>query len=173
MTGGTKGAPPASLAGDALRLLAKAALLCAAAALLLTFPYGVLQNRDRSMEPSIREGDLVFYFRLSRTYAAGDAVVVEYQGKEQVRRVVAASGDTVDLTEEGLRINGSYQEEPGILGETRRYEDGMEFPATLQEGQVFVLGDSREDAVDSRVYGPVDVSDVCGKVMTILRRRDI
>ena len=69
----------------------------------------------------------------------------------------------MDITEDGLLVNGSPQQEPGIYEETKRYAEGMDFPVTLQDGEVFVLGDAREDATDSRVYGTVRVEDTLGK----------
>ena len=60
-----------------------------------------------------------------------------------------------------------------IYQQTQRYAVGATFPLTVGEGQVFVLGDARENATDSRVYGAVEVKDTLGKVITILRRRDI
>ena len=74
----------------------------------------------------------------------------------QARRVLAAAGDEVDITEEGLFINGSLQQEHDIYEETIRYVTGIEFPLMVGEGQVFVLGDGRENAIDSRVYGCIN-----------------
>jgi signal peptidase I len=78
----------------------------------------------------------------------------------------------VDITERGLMINGSYQQEPGIYEETPRYEQGADFPITLGASQVFVLGDSRGSATDSRIYGAVDTSNTLGTVIAVVRRRN-
>jgi len=86
---------------------------------------------------------------------------------------VAVAGDTVDITEDGLLINGSLVQEQNIFGETLHYEDGISLPITIEDGQVFVLGDRRGNSVDSRLYGPVNIKDTLGKVMTIIRRRNI
>jgi len=94
-------------------------------------------------------------------------------GKKQVRRVVATAGDTVDITENGLMINGALQNEPGIYQETQRYAEGIEFPVILRESQVFVLGDARANTTDSRIYGPVNINATHGKVITIFRRRNL
>jgi len=98
---------------------------------------------------------------------------LEYRGQRQVRRVVATAGDTVDITGDGLVVNGALQQEPEIYQRTQRYADGASFPLTLSEGQVFVLGDARENAADSRIYGAVDVTNTLGKAIAILRQRNI
>lgn len=165
--------PHTTLLQDIMQLLLKVCGICVVIAVIFTVLYGVFQYNDMTMEPAVRDGDLILFYRVDKEYVAGETVVVEYKGKKQVRRVVAVAGDVVDLTQDGLMINGAYQTEPRVTGETQRYEDGIDFPVTLKEGQIFVLADNREDAVDSRIYGPVNIRDALGKVMTILRRKDI
>ena len=164
--------PQESVVGSVLReilyLLLKIVAIAAAFVVVFTFVFGVLRYSENAMLPAVKDGDLVFYYRLEKEYTASDLVVLRYQGHEQVRRVVATAGDVVDITEEGLMINGALQQEQE---QTQRYDTGVEFPMELKEGQIFVLGDSRENASDSRVYGAVDVHDTLGKVMTIVRRR--
>jgi signal peptidase I len=141
--------------------------------LVFTFFYGLHRNLDPDMVPAVKDGDLVMFYRLDKEYAAGDLLVLSFQGQRQVRRVVAAAGDTVDIISGGLTVNGSLQQELEIYEETQRYEGGIEFPVTLKEGEVFVLGDSRKNATDSRVYGPVNAKDTLGTVITVIRRRNL
>jgi signal peptidase I len=51
--------------------------------------------------------------------------------------------------------------------------DGIEYPITLAVGEVFVLGDARENATDSRVYGAVNEKDTLGTVIAVIRRRNL
>jgi len=150
----------------------KIAIICIATVLTFTFLYGFHRNVDPDMTPMVKSGDLVLFYRLGRDYAIGDLLLLDFQGERQVRRVVAREGDTVDITENGLVINGSIQQEPEIFEETWQYENGISFPITVGAGQVFVLGDAREGATDSRVYGPINVEDTLGTVITIIRRRN-
>ena len=158
---------------EILFLLLKIAAVVVVFVLVFTFLYGLHRNTDPSMSPAIRDGDLVLFYRLDQTYAAGDTLLLSYENQIQVRRVIATAGDTVDITEDGLLINGALQQEPEIYQETQRYADGVTFPLTVPEGQVFVLGDAREEGTDSRIYGTVNIKDTLGKVITILRRRSI
>lgn len=100
-------------------------------------------------------------------------IALEYENDLQLRRVVAIEGDTVDITEEGLEINNHLQVEHQIYEETLPYTEGIDYPVKIGAGEVFVLGDKREAAIDSRVYGPIKTKDTLGKVITILRRRSI
>lgn len=163
---------PQPLWMDLVALLAKIGVLVLIFLALMLFVFGLYRNQDGDMFPSVKDGDLVVFYRLDNNYRASDCLVLDYQGKRQVRRVVAGAGDTVDITGDGLFINGVLQYEPKIYESTFRYESGCDFPVTLQEGQVFVLGDARDNATDSRVYGPVQVEDIQGKVMMIIRRRE-
>ena len=138
---------------------------------LFSFVYGIHRNIDADMSPMVKSGDLVLFYRLDRNYAIGDLLLLDFQGARQVRRVVARVGDRVDILDGTLIINGAMQQEPQIFEQTFRYENGPDFPLTVQPGQVFVLGDAREGATDGRVYGVVDTRDTLGNVITIIRRR--
>ena len=166
-------APATTLTQDILHLLLKIAIILMALFLLFTFMFGIHRTTDNSMSPAIQEGDLVIFYRFDKNYAATDTLILDYNGTKQVRRVIAVAGDVVDIVESGLVINGSLVQEPNIYQDTLRYTDGVSFPLTVGPEQVFVLGDGRKDSVDSRLYGVVNIRDVFGKVMTIIRRRNI
>ena len=76
------------------------------------------------------------------------------------------------MTSEGLKVNGYFQQELYANGETFCFDSDVEYPLTLSDNEVFVLGDNRESSVDSRVYGPVRISDTVGSVISLIRRRD-
>ena len=159
---------------DLLFLLIKIASMALAFVLLFTFLFGIMRYQEPSMSPAIKDGDLVLYYRYNSVgYMPKDVIALEYKGKPQARRVVATAGDTVDIIDGRLVINGAPQQEPEIYQKTERYEEGVDFPLTVPEGQVFVLGDSRTGAADSRIYGCVKIKNTLGKVMTVIRRRGI
>lgn len=162
-----------TLLGETLYLLRKVLVIGGLLVLCGTCLFGAARNTDLGMAPSVKSGDLVFYFRLDKQYAAADVVAVKIAGSFQTRRVVAVGGDTVNLSAEGLLVNGYFQQEDDAAGETLPYTDGITFPVVLKENQVFLLGDNRENASDSRLYGAVDGSDTLGKVVLLLRRRNL
>jgi len=170
---GPKEQQKTTLLSEILHLLRKVLVLAGLLVLSGIFLFGAARNTDPGMAPAVKSGDLIFYFRLDKQYAASDVAAVKIEDSFQTRRVVAVGGDTVDLTAQGLLVNGYLQQESDVAGETLPYTDGITFPIVLEEDQVFLLGDNREYAADSRLYGAVEASDTLGKIVLILRRRNI
>lgn len=165
---------PPSLAQDLLFVLLKIGIIVLIFVAIFTFLYGAFRCTDPEMSPSIKDGDLVIYYRLDKSYVVSDVAAIEEDGKITAKRVVAEGGDTVDINEDGqLLVNGAIQQETSIYEKTYRYEEGIDFPVTLQDGEIFLLGDARENSTDSRIYGPVKEEDTLGKVIMIFRRRGI
>lgn len=154
-------------------LLIKVAAIVLAAVLIFTFMFGIYRCTDPSMVPSIKDGDLVIFYRVDKLYTNSDVTVADYDGRKIALRVVARAGDEVDIRDEGLYINGSLQLESNIYEITHRYAEGVEFPLTVGKGQIFVLGDSRENSTDSRIFGPVDIDRTYGKVIAVIRTRGV
>ena len=159
---------------DLLYLFIKIAAIALVFTLVFTFLFGIVRYQEPSMAPAIKDGDLAIFYRHNKSsYQPRNVIAVERGGRTQIRRVIATAGDVVDITDEGLTINGALQQEQEIYQKTERYQDGVIFPLTVPEGEVFVLSDSRTGAEDSRVYGCVKVEDTLGKIMTVIRRRGI
>ena len=163
-----------SITRELLSLFIKIVAIITAFFLLFTFVFGITRYQEASMYPAIKDGDLVVFYRhASGHYLFQDVVALRLEGETQFMRVVATAGDTVDITEGRLLINGAPQQEIGIFQETERFQVGVDFPLTVPEGQVFVLGDNRAESIDSRIYGCVEIEDIMGKVMMVIRKRGI
>lgn len=134
-----------------VRLLGKLAALCLLAWALLSFVFGLTRVTGPEMEPAFGDGDLVLYERVGGAYAVGDVLVYARQDGLALGRVAALAGQTVDLTAAGLTVNGRAVSAASAQGETTAFEGGVVFPLTVGPGQVFVLGDDREHALDSRL----------------------
>ncbi|MDR0284945.1 MAG: signal peptidase I [Propionibacteriaceae bacterium] len=164
-------AKPPSAWRDLGHLALKILVIGLALVALFTLVFGLVRYREPGMSPAVKDSDLVVFFRHTKAYHPSDLVVLDYEGTRQVRRVIATAGDTVDITDAGLTINGALQQEPGIHEATKRYADGVDFPLTIAEGEVFVLADARENGTDSRVYGAIKTTDIRGKVTLIIKRQ--
>ena len=91
-----------------------------------------------------------------------------------VCRVIAVSGDTVEITDEGLLlVNGNHMVETNIFSSTVPYLGFQEYPVKLQPGECFVLADLRAGGADSRFFGPVKTEEILGTVITIMRRNNL
>lgn len=162
-----------TLGEDIFQLLLKIVLIILAVILVFTFMYGMARINDVSMKPAIKDGDLVMYYRLDKRFVSGDIAVFKKDGRTTTGRVVAVAGDTVDITKDGLMINGATQISQGIYFDTTQFQNGVDFPITVGEGQIFVLGDNRPEASDSRIYGCINIKDVKGKAIAVIRTRGL
>jgi len=154
-------------------IILKTALIVIFILALFIILFGIIISPDTSMEPSVKSGDVVMFYRLDKSFVLHDLAVISYEGKKQIRRVVAKGGDTIDIIDGRLVVNGSHQQEKNIVTTTERYDTGIEFPLTVPDKHIFVLSDDRDFATDSRMYGVVASDDTYGKVITLLRIRGI
>ena len=155
-----------------ISLLGRVVFIAAAAWLLFSQVFLLMQARGTDMFPAVKDGDLLIGYRLQKDYEQENVVVYKRDGKSYVGRVVAKSGDYVDITEEGsLIVNGTVKSGE-ILYPTYERE-GVNYPYVVPESMVFILADYRTQAQDSRDFGAVELKDVQAKVITILRRRSL
>ena len=173
MAPNVKTAPPPSVWKEFLTLGIRIVVIVLITTVILTFIYGIHLISDPGMTPAAQSGDIILIYRLDKNYNINDLVLLDFEGTRQIRRVIAQEGDVVDIIENGLVVNGVLQSDIHARGETTAFEEGIEFPITVPENEVFLLGDARELATDSRIYGTVRISDTHGRVITILRRRNL
>lgn len=161
----------ASLKEDILFLVLKLLIFLVLIAVMIFFVFGIYRCSDNMMSPAFKDGDLAICYRLQKEFQPSDTVIIEKDGETQIRRIIAKPGDSVEITADGLKINGYLQQETGIYTETLPYTEGISFPITLEENEYFVLGDNRSEAKDSRIYGAVKKEEIKGTVITLLRHR--
>ena len=126
-------------------LITVAAVAVLVAVLLLP----ILQIYGTSMSPTLMEGDIVVSVK-GRKYRQGDVVGFYYNNKILVKRVIATSGDWVDITEDGtVYVNNICIDEPYIQNKALG-DCNIELPYQVPESRIFVMGDHREVSVDSR-----------------------
>ena len=148
-----------------------------AVTLVFTFALRVFNVSGGSMRHTLQNGDklLVVNRPLCGDIGQGDIVILAKKsfrdGEPIVKRVIAAGGQTVDIdfSEGVVYVDGQALSEP-YTREPTYQEEGLEFPVTLGENEVFVMGDNRNDSSDSRHsdIGCVDLRNIMGKAVALL-----
>ena len=142
---------------------------------VFTFVARVITVDGISMEPTYYNGDRVLSTTLAGAPHQGDVVIVVNALDEPIiKRVIATEGQTVDFDQEsgevivdGEVVPGSvFGIEDGITYVTDLPGQVLEFPQTVPKGCVFVMGDNRDNSLDSRFVevGMVDTRNILGKV---------
>ena len=149
------------------------ALISAALVLVLVFSFffRIIQVDGASMAPTLQNGDKLIVWGAGYEPQRGDVVIVDSYtayGKPLVKRVIAKGGDTVsiDYATGTVAVNGEVLQEDYIAEPTYLGYD-VTFPYTVPEGTVFVMGDNRNQSLDSRstYVGCIDERDILGRVL--------
>ncbi len=139
------------------------------------FVFTLVQVSGDSMTNTLHHGDRLFLIsRYLSTPENGDIVVFypEHDTKPYIKRVIATEGQTVEVAndpqtgEQRVYVDGELLEEDYVRSFYTNYGD-MEYPITIDEDCIFVMGDNRPNSHDSRMsdVGQVKLEDVRGKVL--------
>lgn len=144
-------------------------LLCttAAAILVAVLCLPVLRIYGSSMTPTVKEGDIVVCIK-GAELEAGDICSFYYQSNVLVKRVIATSGDWVNIDGDGnVYVNGELLDEPYLEEEKAYGTVSQVFPLQVPEGRIFVMGDHRATSVDSRTteVGCIAEENLVGKIV--------
>ena len=149
-------------------------LICSvlAVVLLFTFVGRVVVVDGESMRETLQDHDLVLLLNdaLCREYEAQDIIVLSKEtfenGSPIVKRVIATEGQTVEIDFNAgiVYVDGVMLEEP-YTREPTWTEEGVDFPLTVPENHVFVLGDNRKSCSDSRLWGCISKNDIKAKAL--------
>lgn len=127
--------------------------------------FGISHVSGVSMQDSFQNGELVFYTRVTQDIKRGDVVSVRIpSGEYYIKRVIALGGDEVDLRDGVIYINGVPEKEDYIKGITLPEGSGVSYPLVVQDGDYFVVGDNRQESLDSRSFGAVSRKQIRGVI---------
>jgi len=158
------------------------------AVLINLFVIQPVKVEGSSMMPTLLDNDFVILSRISKTLNLdlkyGDIVVIDRRTDRKrsilddigdlgffsrvdnrnllIKRVIGLPGDTIEIRDGSVYRNGERLEEPYLMEDTMY---GREETYTVPEGHVFVLGDNRNNSMDSRVLGPIPMDNIKGTMV--------
>ena len=144
--------------------------------LLFTFVVRLMGVDGHSMVPTLQDGDrlIVVSGWLCGDYKYGDIVIAykeSFDAEPIVKRVIATEGQTVDIdfTLGRVFVDGELLQED-YVNDLTYIDEGTQFPLTLGEGEMFLMGDNRNHSEDSRFsdVGCVKKEAVLGKVLLVV-----
>jgi signal peptidase I len=169
-----------------IREYAEIIVLAVALALFVrTFFIQAFRIPSESMEDTLLVGDFLFANKLIygpklplvdwrlpaiREPKPGDIIIFKYPVDPKVdyiKRCVAVEGQTVELVDNQLYVDGVLQDEEFTKYVFGSRPDRRFGPFKVPEGHIFMMGDNRDNSADSRAWGPVDKKLVSGKAMFI------
>ena len=134
------------------------------------------QVQMHSMETTFLQGDYVLVDRLSHLwspYQRGQVIVFQPPetwadgDKPFIKRIIGLSGDTIALRDGEVFVNDIKLDEQYLYrdaaGETEPTDPYTETRWLVPQGELFVMGDHRQQSADSRIFGPIPISSVIGR----------
>lgn len=160
--------------------------------MLRSYAFASTQVRQCSMQDTLYEGQRLILWKVDYYFSGprrGDIVIINtekekgdflfyentreffedlFNGEPEdlnrlVKRVIGLPGDTIDIRDGKVFINDSIYEESYVKGVT--YPRSISFPVTVPEGFCFVMGDNRENSLDSRDLGFIPLERIEGKAI--------
>jgi len=166
-------APSRSVAGATLSWLRDLSLSVLIAIVIILFLYQPVKVEGTSMMPSLIDHDRIFINKFVYRFGLadigrGDTVVFWYPNdtsKSYIKRVIGVPGDTVEVDDGTVIINGRPLDEPYVKDDFRDHVSTRR--QTLKSDEYFVLGDDRKYSNDSRNWGVVPRQDIYGKAVFV------
>lgn len=143
---------------------------------LLITNYVLQRNtvKGESMVPTLQDGDELFVEKVSRYFGKinrFDIITVDTKGLDPrpnhiIKRVVGLPGETVEIKDNQVYINGEVLEEPFLPEGVPTIPHNPAFnKVVLAENEYYCLGDNRNNSNDSRSFGPVPQANIMGKLL--------
>ena len=150
-----------------LRSTLSVLIVTASVVVLLAFLiFPVFRIYGTSMSPTINEGEIVVSLKGSK-FDCGDVIVLSFNNKLLVKRVIAGPGEWLDIDLDGnVYVNGKLIDEP-YLREKAFGDCNISLPYQVPDGRYFVMGDNRATSQDSRnsVVGCIAEEQIIGRAL--------
>ena len=135
--------------------------------LLVFYIFGFYIVKSNNMNPSIKSGTLLIYYRLNKKYEKLDIII----SNNNIYRVVGTYKDKIDIQNNIVLVNG-IKEEGDVYFSTYKVDTSLvEYPIKINKNEYFVLNDYRKDNNDSRSFGVINNNSIKGKVIGSIQIR--
>ena len=127
----------------------------------------------QSMEPNYHETQRLLVDRVSPRLTwleRGDIVIVRSPAQEDIeliKRLIGKPGDTIDLKDNHVLVNGTALDEPYLQTSADSGPKNGTAHWSLGPNQYFIMGDNRSYSQDSRYFGPVDGQRIAGRALVV------
>ncbi len=161
-----------SMARTVVELVSIVASSIVAIMVAFTFLFRIVGVSGGSMEDTLQEGDWLIVSAFVTEPERGDIVIITQPNtfhEPIVKRVIAVGGDEIDINFDTgeVKVNGKVIDEPYLKTPTTNDGHRWDYPLTIEEGKVFVMGDNRLKSSDSRGFeiGLIDEEYILGQVL--------
>lgn len=135
---------------QALRSTINSLIVVAAVAVIIAMlVLPVIQIQGTSMSDTLQDRDIVVALRGSG-YKTGDVIAFYYNNNILIKRVIASTGQWVDITEDGTVYVDNVRLDEPYISEPARGDCNIQLPYQVPDGKIFVMGDHRATSLDSR-----------------------
>ncbi|MBR4861381.1 MAG: signal peptidase I [Firmicutes bacterium] len=133
---------------------------------LFTYVLSVVKYYGDGMEPALKNGDLLIVLR-TKSVEPGDIAAFYYNNQILVRRIMAEGTQQITVETDGSVLVDGQTVEESYLDSPSLGQSNQTYPCYVPEGQFFVMGDNRAEAMDSRLkeIGTIPEDRIMGKVI--------
>jgi len=139
-----------------------------------TYVFQLFSVDGQSMEPNLHHKQMILVDKLSylfRTPHRGEIIVFEKPGAKNVnfiKRVIGLPGETVEIHQNKITIKNNLYPDGFTIAEEyipNDYPTNGDYEYTVNDNEVFVLGDNRTNSQDSRMLGPIPIDHIIGRAL--------
>jgi len=137
-------------------------------ALIFNSFFAIIKVDGTSMNPTLNDGDFLLGYKKYKSLKQGDIIVAtinRFDTKEKeiiIKRIIALEGQTISIKNGKVIIDDEILNENYALSMTN-LEDMNEI--VIPEDEVFLMGDNRDNSLDSRIQGTINIKDILMKIL--------
>ena len=135
--------------------------------LLIFYIFGFYVIKSNTMNPSLKSGSLLIYYRLNKNYNNFDVIITN----NHVYRIIGKFKDEIDIQNNIVLINKEKEEGNVYFSTYKDNTSKINYPIEIGKDEYFVLNDYRIDSNDSRRNGLIKKENIQGKVIGSIQIR--